>query len=103
MYLAICKTGGTVGVNVHGLFLGDTPTLDTLCDHIFHFLDLSGSDKHISLGSDFDGCEVLPAEVSGVQDYDKLADRLINRGLSVDTVENIFWNNALGVIEKCSM
>ena len=103
MYQAICKTDGTVGINLYTAFLGENPDLDTICDHIFHFLHLAGNDNHISLGSDFDGMDTLPAGISGVQDYHKLADRLLQRGLKEDTVEKIYWKNAIGVIKKCSM
>jgi len=103
MYLAICKTGGTVGINLGSDFLGNNPTIDTVCNHIQHFLDVAGNDKHLSLGSDFDGIDELTEGITGIQDYMKLADRLIERGLSEDTVYNIFWNNALGVIDRCSM
>lgn len=102
MYLAICRTGGTVGINLYSNFLGENPDIDTVCDHIFHFLHLAGSDKHLSLGGDLDGIECLPADFYGVQDYPKLSDRLLARGLSEETVMNIFWNNAIGVIEQCS-
>lgn len=103
MYLAVCKTGGTVGINLYRDFLGNNPTVDTVCSHIQHFLELAGDDRHISLGSDFDGMTGLPDGISGVQDYEILADRLIQLGISHETIMNIFWNNALGVIEKCSM
>ncbi len=103
MYLAICKTGGTAGINLYCDFLGEKANIDTVCNHIFHFLDLAGTDRHVSLGSDFDGMQTLPDGITGVQDYDKLADRLLNRGLSENAVHHIFWDNALGVIEKCSM
>lgn len=103
MYLAVCSSGGTVGINLYSDFLGEAPSLDTVCDHVLHFLDISGSDKHVSLGADFDGCTRLPIEINGVQDYPLLANRLLQRGLSEATVRNIFWNNALGVIDKCSM
>ena len=103
MYKAICRTGGTTGINLYPAFLGENATIDTVCDHIFHFLNLAGDDKHISLGSDFDGVNKLPDGISGIQDYQRLADRLLERGLTVKSVENIFWNNAVGVIEKCSI
>ena len=103
MYLALCKTGGTAGINLYSAFLGEAPTIDTVCDHVMHFLDLAGSDKHVSLGGDLDGCEKLPDGFLGVQDYPKLADQLLKRGLSETTVENIFWNNAIEVIDRCSM
>lgn len=103
MYLAICKTGGTVGINLYNDFLGNNATIDTVCDHILHFLQIAGTDKHISLGSDFDGIDQMPVGITGIQDYSKLADRLLELGLSDTTVNNIFWNNALGVIERCSI
>ncbi len=103
MYKALCKSGGTAGINLYSNFLGNNPTIDTVCDHIFHFLDLAGDDKHVSLGSDFDGIDKTPEGISGIQDYPCLAQRLLERGLTEASVENIFWNNALGVIERCSM
>ena len=103
MYLAICKTGGTVGINLYSDFLGENANIDTVCDHIFHFLSLAGNDRHVSLGSDFDGMEALPDGIAGIEDYGKLADRLLERGLAEESVHHIFWDNALGVIDRCSM
>ena len=103
MYLAICKTGGTVGINLYSDFLGENANIDTVCNHIFHFLGLAGNDRHVSLGSDFDGMEALPVGIAGIEDYGKLADRLLERGLAEESVHHIFWDNALGVIDRCSM
>ena len=103
MYVALCTTGGTTGINFCAEFLGENADIDTVCDHIFHFIDAAGSDKHVSLGSDMDGVTYLPAGFAGVEDYPKIADRLLQRGLSEVSVENIFWNNAIGVIKKCSI
>ena len=38
MFLAICETGGIAGYNACDEFTGEKPTVDTICDHIFHFL-----------------------------------------------------------------
>ena len=103
MFRAICKTGGVAGLNMYSAFLGENATLDTACDHILHFCEVAGSCKHVALGGDLDGCDTLPAGFAGVQDYPKLAQRLLERGLSEENVMDIFWNNALGVIEKCCM
>lgn len=102
MFRAICQTGGVAGLNLYSHFLGENPTLDTACDHILHWLELNG-EKHIALGGDLDGCEALPAGFEGLQDYPKLAQALLRRGVNEQTVYDIFWNNALGVIEKCCM
>jgi membrane dipeptidase len=64
-------------------------------------MELDPTGKHIALGGDLDGCETLPEGFTGIQDYSALADRLIQRGLDIRTIENIFWNNAIGVMKKC--
>ena len=103
MFLEICKTGGVAGINLYTDFLGKNATLDTVCDHILHFLELDPSGTHISLGGDLDGVDELPKDVTGIESYPAIAEQLIRRGLDNDMVMNIFWNNALGVIEKCCM
>ena len=103
MFLAICKTGGVVGINLYTEFLGADPDVDTVCDHICYFLALDPSGKHIALGGDLDGCESIPRGFEGVQDYQRIADRLLERGLSESTVFDIFWNNAVGVLKYCCM
>ena len=99
MFKAICQTGGVAGLNLYAEFLGENATLDTACDHIQHWLELGGQ-KHVALGGDLDGCEVLPADFAGVQDYPKLAEKLLTCGVSEETVYDIFWNNAMGVMEN---
>ncbi len=101
MFRAICSTGGVAGFNQCAPFVGENPDLDTVCDHIFHFMEMDPSGMHIALGGDLDGCDSLPRGFDGVQDYPKLAQRLLNRGLDEETVSRIFWKNALGVMEKC--
>ena len=102
MFKAICQTGGVAGLNLYTEFLGENATLDTACDHILHWLDLGG-EKHVALGGDLDGCDDLPVGFAGVQDYPKLAECLLAHGVGEQTVYDIFWNNAMGVIEKCCM
>jgi len=99
MFKAICQTGGVAGLNLYTKFLGENATVDTVCDHAIHWLELGG-EKNISLGGDLDGCDTLPAGFSGVQDYPKLAERLLARGISEETVMDIFWNNAMGVLKN---
>ena len=99
MFRAICQTGGVAGLNLFGAFLGENSNLDTACDHILHFLEMDPEGRHISLGGDLDGCDVLPVGFEGVQDYPKLAARLLERGLTEEMVRRIFWTNALEVME----
>lgn len=103
MFRQICSTGGVAGLNQYTDFIGENATVDTACEHILHFLELDPDGTHIALGGDLDGCDSLPAGFDGVQSYPVLARHLLERGLDEKTVENIFWNNALGVMESCSM
>lgn len=100
MFRAICRTSGVAGINQYGEFLGAQPTLDTVCDHIFHFMELDPSGKHIALGGDLDGCETLSQGFEGIQSYPALAQRLLERGLEEKTIGDIFWNNALNVLRS---
>ena len=100
MFRAICRTGGVAGINQYADFLGESPTLDTVCDHIFHFMELDPTGKHIALGSDLDGCEQLSQGFEGIQSYPALAQRLLERGLREEMIRDIFWNNALNVLRS---
>lgn len=100
MFRAIAQTGGVAGINLYEGFIGEEgkADIDTVCDHIFHFLELDPQGKHIALGGDLDGCDPLVSGFDGILGYLKLAARLQERGLSEDLIWNIFWNNAIGVI-----
>lgn len=100
MFRAIVETGGVTGYNACDEFTGENPAIDTICDHIFHFMELDPSGKHIALGGDLDGIDGMPEGFEGVQSWPKLANRLLERGLDEQTVMDIFWNNAIGVMER---
>ena len=100
MFRAIAETGGVAGFNMCADFIGEDPTLDTACDHILHFLDLDPTGRHIALGGDLDGVDAMPKGFDGVQSFPAFARRLTDRGAGEETVYNIFWNNALGVMER---
>jgi membrane dipeptidase len=98
MFRAICQTGGVAGLNLYTDFLGADTDLDTACDHILHWLELDPDGEHIALGGDLDGCDKLPVGVTGIESYPALARRLLERGVGDQLVENIYWNNAMGVL-----
>lgn len=101
MFRCICQTGGVAGLNQCAEFIGDQPSLDTACDHVLHFLEIDPEGKHIALGGDLDGCDHLPEGFDGVQSYGALARRLGERGVDEQILRNIYWENSLGVMEKC--
>ena len=100
MFRAIAETGGVAGYNACDEFTGEKPTIDTICDHIFRFMELAPSGKHISLGGDLDGITYMPAGFEGVQSWPLVAGRLLERGLDEATVMDIFWNSAIGVMRR---
>ncbi len=100
MFRAICNSGGVAGFNQYAAFIGDQPDLDACCDHIFHFLELDPEGRHIALGGDLDGCEALPQGFTGVESYPAFAQKLLDRGAGEEIVNNIFWNNAMGVMKR---
>lgn len=103
MFRALCQSGGVAGINLYAGFLSGVADLDAVCKHIFHFLELDPSGKHIALGGDLDGCDPLPAGFEGVQDYPRLAECLLQHGLNEEMIYDIFWNNPLGVMKRCCM
>lgn len=103
MFRAICETGGVAGFNQCASFVGERANLDTVCDHILHFLELDPEGKHIALGGDFDGCDQLPEGITGVESYPAMARALLCRGVDEKLLYNIYWENALGVMKECCM
>lgn len=101
MFRAICQTGGVAGFNQYSDFVGEDPSLDTVCEHILHMLEMDPECRHLALGADLDGCDTLSDGFEGIQSYVTLADRLKNRGLTDEMLYNLFWNNAWRVMEKC--
>ena len=100
MFRSICRTGGVAGINQYAEFLWEHPTLDTVCDHVLHLLELDPDGKHIALGGDLDGCEAFSEGFEGIQSYPSLAQRLLERGLTEDMIRDIFWNNALNALRS---
>ena len=101
MFRAICQSGGVAGFNQCASFVGEQPDLDTVCDHILHFLELDPEGSHIALGGDLDGCDELPEGFDGIQSYPAMAAKLLERGVDDKILNKIYWENALGVMEIC--
>ena len=100
MFRAIVETGGVAGINQCCAFIGEEPTLDTVCDHVLHFLELDPTGKHIALGGDLDGVEKMSQGFTGIESYQALADHLLERGVSREILMDIYWNNAMGVMKR---
>lgn len=102
-FTAIIEHHGLVGLNLYANFLGERPDVDTAVAHLERWLELGGA-SCIALGTDFDGCSLLPDGISGVQDLEKLWDRLLQRNYSEALLRALFFENLMRVVsEVCTM
>src|SRR5436190_58200 len=68
-------------------------------DHIEHIVKLVGID-HVGIGSDFDGVQAVPADLSSVADLPNLTKELLRRGYSEQDIDKILGGNMLRVMEQ---
>ncbi len=102
-FLAICSCGGYAGINLCPAFLTEhgKPDYETIYAHMDHFLQLGSG--HVALGGDLDGISSLPAGITGVHDYEKLASFLEQKGLPEAAIQNIYSNTMKKVVTLCTM
>jgi membrane dipeptidase len=70
-----------------------------VADHIDHIVKLVGID-HVGIGSDFDGVQVVPADLKSVADLPNLTAELLRRGYSESDIDKILGANMLRVMEE---
>jgi membrane dipeptidase len=70
-----------------------------IVDHIDHIVKLVGID-HVGIGSDFDGIQVVPADLKSVADLPNLTAELLRRGYSESDIDKILGGNMLRVMEE---
>ena len=70
-----------------------------IVDHIDHIVKLVGID-HVGIGSDFDGVQVVPADMKSVADLPNLTKELLKRGYSESDIDKILGGNMLRVMEE---
>lgn len=94
----ISKNGGIIGVNFYNKFLSNSlvTRIDDIISHINHMINIGGIEV-VSLGADFDGF-FGKSEISNIGEMDKLYHRL-SKNLSEDTIDKIFYKNALRIIK----
>jgi len=74
-------------------------SVSRIVDHIDHIVKLVGID-HVGVGSDFDGIQAVPADLSSVADLPNLTAELLKRGYSERDVDRILGGNMLRVMEQ---
>ncbi len=70
-----------------------------IVDHIDHIVKLVGID-HVGIGSDFDGVQVVPADLKSIADLPNLTAELLRRGYSESDIDKILGGNMLRVMEE---
>jgi membrane dipeptidase len=69
-----------------------------VADHIDHVVAITGSTKHVGLGSDYDGVgDSLPTGMKDVSTFPNLIHELLKRGYSDEDIKNICSGNILRV------
>ena len=74
------------------------PSINIFIDHIEYAIQLAGID-HVAIGSDYDGLDCLPMEMSDCSDHFRIAISLEQRGYSEKDIEKVMGLNLLRVIE----
>jgi membrane dipeptidase len=74
-------------------------TVARLVDHIDHIVKLVGID-YVGIGSDFDGIQATPTDLSSVADLPNLTRELLRRGYREEDVEKILGGNILRAMEE---
>jgi membrane dipeptidase len=108
---ALAERGGVMGVLPYNRFLKvdwtnqdsrqDIP-LATLVNHIDHVCQLTGSVRHIAIGTDFDGgfgWPAVPFEVDTIADLQKIEGILRQRGYTGPDISAIFHGNWQRILE----
>lgn len=89
---AIAQTDGTVGLNLYQPFLGEKADFSTMREQLEHMLEICG-EKHVALGGDLDGCDILPQGFYDLIDYTKFYDYLKDSGYAENLLNCIFYDN----------
>jgi membrane dipeptidase len=74
-------------------------TVSRIADHVDHMVRLVGV-NHVGVGSDFDGIQAVPADLSSVAQFPNLTAELLRRGYTAEDVTKILGGNILRVMEE---
>ena len=74
-------------------------TIHDVIDHIDHIARAAGID-HVGIGSDYDGVNMLPAQLEDVSTYPNITQELLRRGYTADEIRKINSGNVLRVMRE---
>ena len=100
-FKVLISQGGITGINFYKVFLNNNPDKATKFDilkHVEHFMALGG-ENNISIGSDFDGCE-LPKDIKGGSSMCEIYEMFLMHNYNEGIIRKIFYENALNFFEN---
>ncbi|MCU1543820.1 MAG: rane dipeptidase [Microbacteriaceae bacterium] len=74
-------------------------TIADVADHVEHARSVAGV-RHVGLGGDFDGTDMFPVGLEGVDGYPALLEELAGRGWDADELAALAGGNVLRVLEQ---
>ncbi|HEX8143736.1 MAG TPA: dipeptidase [Pyrinomonadaceae bacterium] len=74
-------------------------SVSRIVDHIDHIVKLAGINA-VGIGSDFDGIQAVPQDLSTVAELPNLTRELVRRGYSEEDIDKILGGNILRVMEE---
>ncbi len=74
-------------------------TIHDVLDHLDHIIRVAGVD-HAGLGSDFDGVDVLPAQLQDVSTFPLITQGLLDRGHTPADIRKVMGENTLRVLRE---
>lgn len=99
---AIADTGGVIGLIYAKNFLarrGGPHDVGMVVEHMEHVMKVAGEDA-VSLGTDYDGAIIPPADVRSGDSYVRLVQKLLDRGHTELTVRKVLGLNFLRSFER---
>lgn len=72
-------------------------TLDEVADHVDYVRKVAGVD-HVGIGSDFDGIDIVPVGLEGVDKFPALLEELMRRGWNDADIAKLAGGNILRVL-----
>ena len=95
---AVAEAGGVVGICFVPAFIGGTPSLKRVVEHMAYAAELIGV-EHVGLGTDLDGTE-LPPDIAGLQSLPLLWQEMAAAGFSAAEIELIAGENFRRLLQK---
>ncbi len=97
---AIGRSGGVVGINFHQTFLAPRTRkagLSQVVEQVRHVARVAGS-EHVAIGSDYEGGIHPVPELADASRYQRLAEALLDAGMTRAEVRGVMGENALRVL-----